>query len=315
MKRNIFKNLVFIAVLVVMCVPVQSLAGGASSDGSANLNWTQFNMSIVPKILGTAVNVSWFDPTLPQPPSPLAVDTRASFSGISTTLNGNVEPYSGVDSADGTPWQNTYATAGQGTVPNSVRGSADTHSSLTAALDANGQLIVPAFATPDRIYAASSIGLTSGNSGAVLAEAVLSGQFWVDAASTLSVTVPYNLALQLTSTGSDLINSGIVTAALVLSDFWTTDPATQQSLVLRQDVQSLAAWITDTDSTGALTKTGTLSLTYDLLPFGYDLNGSPINVYDFEASATAQASVPEPISIVLLMIGMAGLGLAKRKFA
>jgi len=295
MRKNILKYLVPVIALAFACIPAVA-AANVTSTGTANLGVPVISVS------GGAV-IDWTAAGLFGPPGNL--DTRGSLSGVSATLNGNIESHN-ADFADGVPWQNTYMTFGQGTAPNTVTGSADTHSSLTSALatDALGNPIVLA---PDRLFATSNVALnTSGNTGSVFSQAVLSGQFTVSADTALTVTLPYTLQAQLFSTNGRFSYADAI-AALYLYDFNADpDPATGQQPVLTSSSWIVSQLLNGAGSYDSGLVTGLLTLNYNLI--ARDLTNAFI-VYDFEASATANSSaaVPEPATIVLLGIAFIGL--------
>ena len=289
MKKRLFSNLVLAFILTVVVLPVQANAD-VTSSASANLSVPFFTAL---DAAGAPVTIIWTDAT--------GADMRGSLSGVSTTLNGDAEPYN-ADYADGLPWQNTYVTFTQGTVPNTVTGSADTHSSLTSALSGT---VLPA----DRLFASSALALgTPLTTGSIFAQAFLGGQFTVPTAATLNVTLTYSLLLDLFSSGG-IFNYADAIAALYLYDFDALDPNDPTlSLLYTSSVFTLSQLINGDGSYNNSVLNQTLTLTWLL---------DPTVLYDFEASATvhADAAVPEPISLVLLGGGMIGLAILRKRFA
>ena len=301
MKKRLFGNLVLAFILAVVVLPAQANAD-VTSSASATLGLPVVTAA---DATGAPVVIDWTAGT--------GADTWGSFSGVSTTLNGDIEPYN-ADYAEGVPWQNTYTTFTQGTVPNTVTGSADTHSSSTPAINPSTGVPDPPFAAADRLFASSALALsTAQTTGSIFAEAVLGVQFTVPVDATLTVSLPYSLLISLFSIGGDFNYTDAI-AALYLYDFFTTDPITGQSLVLAFQEQVLSWILTGDGNIGPLAQSGTLNLQYSLLAG---------TVYDFEASATVHAdagvpvgaAVPEPISLVLLGSGMIGLAIFRKRFA
>jgi hypothetical protein len=313
LKEWLFKNLLVVLVLSIVVTPAMVMAA-ESSSASANLSVPVFTAV---DVTGAPVTIDWTAGGLFGPPGNL--DTRGSQSGVATTLTGTIESHNS-DFADGAPWQNTYITTSQGIAPNTVAGSADTHSSLTPA---DTPLLIggvpqldpitgaPLFVTlpADRLFASSNVALgTSLMSGSVFAQALLGGQFTVLTAATLSVSLTYQLLLDLISSGD--FNYADAIAALYLYDFYASDPIDpQQSLLYASAVSPpLAQLMNGAGTFNSGLVTGPLTLSWNLVP-GV--------VYDFEASATvnADAAVPEPISMVLLGTGMLGLAILRKRSA
>lgn len=282
MKKHIFKYLVFIFVLAFLPNHASAIV---STDIFANLGVPTISLS------GGAI-LDWTAGS--------GADTRGSFAGVSTTFNGEVDPYF-ADYADGVPWQNTYTTASHGVTPNTAAGSADTHSSLIPAIPPTSIL------DPDRLYASSNIALSSTNSASIFSQAVLSGQFTVNQATTLTVNLPYSLRVLLSSTTGGF-SAGDATAGLYLYDFWGTDPLTGQSPALLTSQQMIIAQILNSNGvydSGLLS--GTLTLNFDLIPNF---------VYDFEAFASTNSSAAVPLPGTVILFGPAVLALAmfRKKF-
>ncbi len=278
MKKHIFKYLVFIFVLAFLPNHASAIV---STDIFANLGVPTFSLS------GGAV-LDWTAGT--------GEESRASLAGVSTTFNGEADPYF----ADyGFPWQNTYMTASHGTTPNTATGSADTHSSLTPAYLGTMD--------PDRLYASSNISLSSTNSASVFSQAVLSGQFTVNQATTLTVTLPYTLRLLLSGAIGGF-SAGDATAGLFLYDYNGYDPQTGQSPALLTSQQMIIAEILNSNAvydSGLLS--GTLTLNFGLVP---DF------IYDFEAFASTNSSAAVPLPGTVILFGPAVLALAmfRKKF-
>ena len=298
MKKWIINGVAAFLILAVVLLPGASYAITVSSDGSASIDWSQLSFTLT-----GGATVDWTAAGLFGP----GLDTRGSFSAVTAGVNTQPVIYDAVDFNDGAPWSNTAAAFTSTVGTNTAAGTANTGTPATAFDPATS------FAA-NSINAASNVVLNSkATTGDVFSQGVLSGQFTVSADTTLSITVPYTLALTMLSNLGALSNSAAVTAALVLSDFNTTDPATGQSLVLQQDVQTLPNLINGIGSF-ASSQSGILTLSLPL--FALDAFGNPF-VYDFEASATASASaqtVPEPATLILLGSGMAFLAIFRKRF-
>ncbi len=282
-----WRVMVFLFFLTIITLTNTGSVLAASSSGWALINWSQATFTLS----NTAAVIDWGAvPTLGIP------STQGSFSGTSVGLNGQPDIYT-ADFADGGPWSNTSAVSSQTLASNALTASANTGTPATP--------FDPTTAFPaNQIFASSDLNIVSMSSfGNVFSQAVLSGQFTVSQDTNLLISVPYSLSLAMNN-GNAVYNLADVTAALVLSDFDTTDPITSQSLILFQDAQTLSA-------TGAAS--GLLNLNYNLLAFQPGTT-IPFN-YDLEASstATASAAVPVPASFVLLAGGLLGLIAARRK--
>jgi hypothetical protein len=297
MKKWIINGVAAFLILAVVLLPGAGFALTVSSSGSASIDWSLLSFT-----LSNNATVDWTANGLFGP----GVSTQGSFSAVTAGVNEQPVIYDAVDFNDGA-WTNTAAAFTSTVGTNSAAGTANTGTPATAFDPAT------AFAA-NSINASSNVALNSkATTGDVFAQGVLSGQFTVSADSVLTVTVPYALALTMLSDLGALTNSAAVTTGLVLSDFNTTDPSTGQSLILKQDVQTLFNLINGTGSF-ASSQSGLLTLTYGL--FALDTFGNPF-VYDFEASATASASaqsVPEPATLILLGSGMAFLAIFRKRF-
>jgi hypothetical protein len=287
-------TLVFLWGRVAILVPAPVPAAQVTSTAEALLG-----VPIFTDAAGAPVVVNWIDST--------GADMRGSLSGVGTILNGDPEIYN-ADYADGVPWQNTFVTFTQGTVPNTVKGTADTHSSQVAAIDPNtSQLIVPPFAAANRLFASSNLALSTPlTTGSIFAQALLGGQFTVPTATNLTVSLSYSLLISLFSLGGNS-NYAEAIAGLYLYDFNT-------EAVLAFDENILSQLINGDGSFSNSLLNQTLTLTWLL---------DPAVTYDFEAFATVNAdaavaappAVPEPISMVLLGTGMLGLAILRKRFA
>jgi hypothetical protein len=202
--------------------------------------------------LTSDIALSWLDPTVVPP-----ADTRGSFVGV-TYGTDPVFLTDATDAIDGAPW-------GPLTVSVPGFGSAST--------------------TLDSVTAGTNI-----TAGQALAQAVLSGQFFVTTPTTLSASAAYALAQTLLGVGGFAYND--VSVSLLLEDFDT-------GALIAQD-QRFFAYNAD----GTYTSNGTLSLPSTLLPIG---------TYNFEAEASTFAQVPEPGSLILIGTGLLGLFAFRKK--
>ncbi len=285
MKKHFFKYHVFIVALAFFLFPLHAGASVASYC-TANLGVPTISLS------GGAV-LDWT--------AGLGADTRGSFAGVTTTYHGDIEVYN-ADYADGVPWQNTYMSVSHGVLPDIVSGSADTHSSLIPAIP------VTTILDPNRMYASSNLFLSSpGSSGSVLAQSVLSGQFTVNQATTLTVTLPFSLSVLLSNTGG-AFSAGDAIAALFLYDFAAdADPLTGQQPVLTSQEAIIRQILNSNGISDSGLVSGILTLSYDLVPNF---------IYDFEASATVNSSAAVPLPGTLILFGPAVMALAmfRKKF-
>jgi hypothetical protein len=164
--------------------------------------------------------------------------------------------------------------------------------------------------------------LPVGGIGSVdLAQALFGGLFTVPTDGVLTITASYSLLQQLNLVVPGINNfaNSYVDAGLALYDFNGFDPLTQQSPLLASDIRSLSNALTvpgsftftDSSSTNPF---GLLTLTYNLIAL--DPLGAPI-VYDFEASVTAKsaAQTPEPMTLILLGSGLAGLAIFRKRLS
>lgn len=210
-------------------------------------------------------------------------DSQGSFSSTAVNLNGVYESYDAayIEGAwGGTSFSKTL-TDGTG----SVTGSASTLQTGFPMQTASSNISL----------------LSPGNAGVNIAQALLLGQFTVDTATTLNIFADYSLAMTLFNNVTNSLNSYVdVSVGLALSNFDTGALFTSDSRFFSMYRTGL---VTPTDS---FSDTGQLHLAYNLVP-GV--------VYDFEAQASTKSSVPEPMSLILLASGMAGLAIFRKRFA
>jgi hypothetical protein len=148
----------------------------------------------------------------------------------------------------------------------------------------------------NRNFAASSVNLTRfGDADVFVAQAVLEGPFTVSDDCTLTVTVPYTLMQDLSSSlGSAAFSDAAV--SLTVYDLNSYDPKTGNSVILpgSVSVSSLKNLRALLKNPPAITKNGNLTLSVNLIanyPGVVDGSGNPVPiVYDFEAAASTIAS-------------------------
>ncbi len=319
MKKCFQATVVITFVLSVLMLPTPGLAvQGATAYGEASIGYNSLTFS--------RTDLNWFDMTFVLP-----LDTRGSNAGVSVTMGGVTDPYHS-NFIDVAPWGNVSMLPPESahnfsTPANTVVGSAYTNvtNTLQPALFSNANVAltnssfpVPAGQTPVQ-EPVSGIGSVD------LAQALFGGQFTVLTNGLLTITASYSLLYNLgllPFVGSNAFANAYVDAGLALYDLNGFDSATQQSPLLASDVRFLSGAInlpgsasgSDSDVINPL---GPLTLTYSLLALDpRDPKGLTPMIYDFEASVKAQSSakVPEPMSVLLLLSGLAGLAIFKKRF-
>jgi len=227
-------------------------------------------------------SVNWLDPG--------GADTRGSFGATAVTLNGVYEPYE-TGEVDGAPWATSGLSKTLADSTGSAYGSGVNEPSLGVQ------------------EALSSIAIGGYSTASVdIAQAVLSGQFTVAATMTLNILADYLLQMSLFNSNIGESSYVDVLAELTLENFDTGEALTSAS----SQIQSLS-----------LIDAGTQSFTYNFQSQGY----APLSLtwdlvpgitYDFRADVSTVAyatSVPEPMSILLLLSGIAGLAIFRKQFA
>jgi hypothetical protein len=283
MKKSFLTKIVVTFALAVIMMPGIGSAGVdilGISQMSWNVNCTTCNSAPFEP------SVNWIDPT--------GLDMRYSFSGASVNLNGTIVDDS--SPIDGAPFNTTGISISLSDTKGNVSGAGNT---------------VPSNGVQNAV---STISLSSGNASVDIAQGVLGGQFTVSQATSLDILADYQLIMSLISNVAYNILSLVgVSVGLTLSDFDQTDNTTGQSLVLTSDTRDFGLSLSGVGSSSfSLDFT---NQTYAPLHLAYNL--VPGVTYDFEAytSTTASATVPEPMSIFLLLSGLAGLAVFKKRLA
>jgi hypothetical protein len=280
MKKSFLSTIVVTFALAVIMMPGIGLAT-VDVQGTAYMTWDA---------VAFANSVNWIDPA--------AGDMRGSFSAANVTLNGaNVNDS---DSIDAAPW----GTTGFSTTLTNTAGSI------------SGQGYTTGAGIQESI---SSITLTGPATASVdLAQGVLSGQFTVSQVTPLDILADFNLLMSLFSdTIHNFLSFVSVSVGFTLSDFNQTDDTTGQSLVLASDSRDFSMSLIGTGSDSfSLDFTNNVQSPGSYVPLHLTYSLQPNVTYDFEAqvSTVASATVPEPMSIFLLLSGIAGLAIFKKQF-